>query len=952
MSGQIATHALSIASAIENACVARSLNVLEPFAAVAVEEIGRLLDTCAVALDKERGLSARLKTLTLRPKSTSLSGTEATSSLHNYHAAKIEGGQSQLVFSGMVVASPGAQDPVIKTALLAASNMTNSLRFPIKNVIQTVLQFYEHIESSLSKSASITALLSKVDDFVKILAQPGGQNIVPGEKMARAVEEFFRAIQSIIVRLEILKATETIAKYAAPDAVQAVIDAADASLYKALILLHMSLQVDTNNTVHQMWHAQRNTTSSEVRFSSALPARPKILHGRDEQLHSLVDFVVDGSGPIRLAIMGAGGLGKTTLARALVQDANVAATFGDRRFFVSAEAITVVDELVTGMLTTLGLSATSDPLASLLQHFRSQDRTLLVIDNLETIWNSKNSEQRNATERVLSQLDEVVSLTLIITCRGTDLPPDITWANRDATTLSTLSPEAALATFTDIAGDVPAADKAVRDALLDAIDYMPLAVTLLARLVPRGHKMQQLYSRWESVRTRMLCTHSNGRLDNVDASIQLSIAYLPSDDPAPLQLLSLCAQLPDGMRLPVRNELERLCGFRDLDGVLDVIQGLALVYVTDDDTIRMLSPIRLYVLEKHRPSAAHRASLLRIYYEIARHAPQDIDPQFPAARDRILPELSNLDALLWSEIQNFDELPSPDLIDAVNTISRFSSHHVPNERMLTALIPRIEHLPKYLVSSLWILADIHWLRSAYDLSLEAATRARSLYQSLGQRSDAADCDRRMGDVHRLKGNYPEAIACLSAARETFYELDNQLGVAFCDRDLAVVFYEQKNYDDAVALFTSAREVFLQLNEAAPAAFCQEMLGDIYRMRGDYRAAETQLESALQTYTSLGSMADIASCSCKLGDVYCAQRRFDAALERLQVAYDIGQKQGNTLRIANALRFRSYIHRDQGQFAEARRLLLEAQRLYESIESTIGSELCEDELDRLDSVEQA
>ncbi|KZV93607.1 TPR-like protein, partial [Exidia glandulosa HHB12029] len=285
-------------------------------------------------------------------------------------------------------------------------------------------------------------------------------------------------------------------------------------------------------------------------------------------------------------------------------------------------------------------------------------------------------------------------------------------------------------------------------------------------------------------------------------------------------------------------------------------------------------------------------------------APWKPDSQFPAARDKILPELSNLDALLLSEIQNFDEPPSTDLIKAVNAISDFSRWNVPNGRLLTDLIPRIEDLPKYLASSLSILAGIHWHCHAYDLSLEAGTRARSLYQSLRQRSDAAGCDHQLGNIHRLKGNFPEAIASLSAARETFNELDRELDVAYCDRDLALVFYEQGNYDDAAALFTSVREVFVELDEPAPAAFCQEWLGDIHRMDEDYQAAEKQIVSALQTYTSLGLMSGIASCSCTLGDVYGIQQRFDAALERLQVAYDIGQKQGNTLVIANALRFRS------------------------------------------------
>ncbi|KZV93587.1 hypothetical protein EXIGLDRAFT_767903 [Exidia glandulosa HHB12029] len=975
---QISAHALSIADAVESACAGCSSAVLEPFAAVAVKEIIRCATSCT--LRRDHNIDEAIRIVLRRPggrlSETALgrNAERSTTSLENYRVSleavksllRIENGQSQLVYSRTLVPL-AAQRPallhdaiskstvvnqVYKTTLQTMANITDGLPFPYKAVAQTVLQLHLHGEVYRAIDSSIGTLIRKVDDFVEILAKPDSENIAPGEDIARAVERFFSAVQSIIIRLEILRATAKIKKLVAPTAVKTAVADAQADLDDARRLLDMALQVDTNDSTRKILHTQ-GLAKSNVNYSSELPASPKILHGRDEEVRRLVAFAIDRSRPIRLAIMGAGGLGKTTLANTIVHHIDVARTFRDRRFFVAAEAAAGVDDVLNGMLTTFRLPATSDPLASLLQHFRSHDRTLIIIDNLETIWNSTNAMQRGTTEGVLLQLNEVASLTLIITCRGAVPPPNIKWANRNAVVLPSLSSEAALATFSDIAGEVPASDQRVRDTLLEEVGYMPLAVTLLARLVvERGKQWPELERRWNKVHTTMLHTEPNGRLDNVDASIQLSIAYLPSHDLAPLQLLSLCAQLPDGMRLAVRNELERLCGFRDIEGALDVIQGLALVYVTDDETVRMLSPIRLYVLEKHRPLAAHRASLLRIYYEIARQVPWRIDTQFPAARDRILPELSNLDALLLSEIQHFNEQSSTDLIDAVNVVSRFSWYNVPNERIITALIPRIEHQPEYLADSLRTLAKIHLRRNAYDLSLEAATRARSLYQSLRQRSDAAHCDQQMGNIHRLKGNYTEAIASLSAARKTYNNLDSKRGLAFCDRDLAVVFYEQKNYDDAAALFTSAREVFLRWDEPASAAVCQEMLGDIYRMRGDYQAAETQLESALQTYTSLGSMSGIANCSCTLGDVYRRQQRFDAALERLQVAYDIGQKQGNTLRIANALRFRSYVHWDQGQFAQARRLLLEAQRLCESIEYTRGLEDCARGLAQLDRAEQA
>ncbi|KZV97339.1 hypothetical protein EXIGLDRAFT_378338 [Exidia glandulosa HHB12029] len=801
----------------------------------------------------------------------------------------------------------------MKTALLTMVNMTDGLPFPYKAVAQTVLQFHEHIESYRQIDDSITALLSKIDDFVTIVARPGGRKINSGDEAAEAIEAFFRAVQSIIVRLEILRATRPIKRFAAPGAVGAAVAEEEENLDHARKLLNTSLQVDIHNTVHEIRDAQI-LAKSDVNYSSALPANPTILHGRDDQLRSLVDLVVDRSRPIRLAIMGAGGLGKTTLANAVIQHTEVATRFGDRRFFIGAEAASGVDDLLSGMLTTFSLPASSDPLASLLKHFRSHDQSLLVIDNLETIWNSANATQRNGTERVLSQLNTIASLTFIVTCRGAELPPDVNWANRDAVVLSTLSPEAARATFHDIAGDVPPSDQPVRDALLKELDYMPLAVTLLARLVERGKQLPELERRWNKVHTSMLRTQPNGRLDNVEASIQLSIAYLPSDDLEPLQLLSLCAQLPDGMRLPVRNELEHLCGFRDVEGALDIIQGLALVYVTDDETIRMLSPIRLYVLEKHKPSAAHRASLLEIYYGIASEAPQKVDTRFRSARDQILPELRNLENLLLAEITTSNQRPSSALIKATSMYSRFSFHFVPNDRLLVALIQRIDHLPLELGRSLLLLSDLQRSRDNHKASLESAVQAKRSFESVGDLSGAADSDLHMAHTHGVLGNLAAADTCLSAARDAFIKLGKHRRIAYCDLELGAIAYDRAQYDDAAALFASAREEFFRVDDKVSVAHCQLRLGDIHLQRKEYDAAATVLESALQEFRSLDSTNDIATCSISLSKVYRRQKRFDNALDALQVAYDQFQKQDNSFRMGYVLRRKASVLRDQSNAA--------------------------------------
>src|ERR1700712_2409700 len=66
---------------------------------------------------------------------------------------------------------------------------------------------------------------------------------------------------------------------------------------------------------------------------SILPAKPKIFHGRKSELHDIVETLQKESP--RIAILGAGGMGKTSLAKAALHHPEVAAKYQDRFFIAS-----------------------------------------------------------------------------------------------------------------------------------------------------------------------------------------------------------------------------------------------------------------------------------------------------------------------------------------------------------------------------------------------------------------------------------------------------------------------------------------------------------------------------------------------------------------------------------------------------------------------------------------
>ena len=89
---------------------------------------------------------------------------------------------------------------------------------------------------------------------------------------------------------------------------------------------------------------------------------------------------------------------------------------------------------------------------------------------------------------------------------------------------------------------------------------MPLAVWLLAQLAQRGNPPSRLLKRWTDSTTRLLRTEPRGREYNVEASIELSLSFLPAldVDAGPRELLSVCSLLPNGLLPAVREQLRRL----------------------------------------------------------------------------------------------------------------------------------------------------------------------------------------------------------------------------------------------------------------------------------------------------------------------------------------------------------------------------------------------------------
>jgi Cdc6-like AAA superfamily ATPase len=141
-----------------------------------------------------------------------------------------------------------------------------------------------------------------------------------------------------------------------------------------------------------------------------LPSEPKIFHGRESELSDILRLFSQVNP--KIAILGAGGMGKTSLAKAVIHHPEITVKYEQHRFFVGCDSATTKIELAALIGAHLGLKSGKDLTQPVVQHFSCNPPSLLILDNLETLWEP--AESRPDVEEFLSLLTDVKHLALMV----------------------------------------------------------------------------------------------------------------------------------------------------------------------------------------------------------------------------------------------------------------------------------------------------------------------------------------------------------------------------------------------------------------------------------------------------------------------------------------------------------------------------------------------------------
>ncbi|KAG8922045.1 hypothetical protein FRC02_012167 [Tulasnella sp. 418] len=631
----------------------------------------------------------------------------------------------------------------------------------------------------------------------------------------------------------------------------------------------------------QTKHAQADNLPSTV-----MPTEPKIF-GRWEYIEKAVKLILAGA-IARLVILGPGGMGKTSVSLKIVYDARVKQKYGPYRCWVPCEQATSIPLFIELLAKSLNLptSSSNDRFNELIIFLEnSQNVYLLLLDNLETPWDIEG--QQSDVADILTRLASIPTVSLLITMRGGQYPSShtIEWSNPRLPSLTQLDLDSAEEAFLKISPDANG-DSELRT-LLQKLDCMPLAITLMAKLSEAGETIQDLLSQWSTERTRLLDQPGGDRRNSIEVSIKLSVeSRAVRGNPDAIRLLSVLSMLPAGAAL---DRLPDMCpSIPSWKTALRVLRGAALVYDSADKLrVQVLSPIQSYIM-LHYPLAQGPLDELRsAYYQLVPREKATLQhPGFNDTWNELAKEEVNMEAVLINALHdangNREEAIGASLQYSIFLHWKKPRIDVIAEAGRVAGEIRSSKLPDCLI---WH-GHIFRMQGRDDLAVPIYEQAKEEFAKIGDEESVAGVQQRLGSILAYQGDYEKAHYILREAREALIKSGNMTAAAMCLWSIGQSFYWQSEWSSARSALEEAHSEFISLNDRFGSTQCLAVLGGTLRGQGDYDAAQSALEEAESRYLEMGNPNGVASCLLSLGQTFEQAGRHHLALTKYEEALAI------------------------------------------------------------------
>jgi tetratricopeptide (TPR) repeat protein len=644
-----------------------------------------------------------------------------------------------------------------------------------------------------------------------------------------------------------------------------------------------------------------------------LPPPPRIFFGRDELIEKIV---ASAERLTPIALVGAGGIGKTSTALTVLHDARIKRRFGDDRRFIRCDGFPAsLPHFLRQLSRTIGAGIKNPEDLTLLRPFLSSKDMLIVLDNAESVLDPHVTSSQEIYA-VVEELSRLRNICLCITSRISTFPPDFEWLN-----IPTLSKEAAYDTFHRIYMHDENSD--LINNILGQLGFHPLSITLLATVAHHNKwDTNRLVSEWDESRTGVLRIEHK----SLAATIEMSLSSLMFQELGPdaRDLLGVLAFFPRGVD---ENNVDWLFpAITNRKAILDTFCVLSLTY-RNDGFITMLAPIRDFL----SPTNPMLAPLLRSTKErYFSRLSVDIEPGRPGFEEA---------KWITSEDLNVEHL-----LDVFTTIDAkfgavwgacadFLKHLHWHKPRLVVLGPKIEALADDHPSKLECLFQLSQLSQRTGNHAERKrllTHTLKLARERGDDHQLTRTLRHLSRVHLAMGFCEEGIRQAKEASGISEKLGDTVEQTRCLIDLAWSFHHGKELDAAEKTASRAINLLPEEGEQFQACQCYYLLGNIYRSKGETKKATHHLGIALRIASSFNWLNLLFWIRYWMAVLFFDEGMFDDAHAHVERAKLHAADDRDTYLLARATKLQARFWHRQNRLEEAKSEALRAVDTFEKL----------------------
>ena len=697
--------------------------------------------------------------------------------------------------------------------------------------------------------------------------------------------------------------------------------------------IHRTIVENREWTDGKSWSVIPTTIGSGVLYfiSSTLgespPPPPRACFGREDLIEEVVDFAEDLN-PI--ALIGAGGIGKTSIALTALHHNRIKERFGANRWFIRCDQFPASrTHFLSRLSKVIGAGVSNPDDLTPLRPFLSSREMILVLDNAESLLDPHGTGAQEIYT-VVEELSQFETVCLCVTSRISTVP-----RHCKRPIIPTLSMESACDIFYGIYNNGGRSDTI--STLLRRLDFHALSITLLATTASYNlWDYNRLAREWDMRRTQVLRTDYD---ESLAATIELSLAS-PTFRELGLDardLLGVVAFFPQGIN---EDNIDWLFPtISEGKNMLDKFCALSLTY-RSNSFVAMLAPLRDHLCPKDPTSSTLLQTTKECYFT---RLSVPVDPSTPGFDEAqwIMSEDTNVEHLF-----NVFTLIDGNSVGVWEPCAHFMTHLIWHKPRLVGLGARIEGLPDDHPSKARCLDRLSLLYDAVGNNEERKRlliHVLKLHRERGDEARVARTLKTLSGASRTLGLYKEGIQQAKEALEIFERQNDVLGQVRCLLHLARLLRDDKQLDAAES--AAFRAVDLIPGDQFLATQCHTIIGNIYHNKGEAGMATKHLNTALEIASRFNWHNERFWIHHSLAELSFGEDNLDDAHTHIRHAKSSAIN--DTYNLGRAMELQAEFWFKERRFEEAKSEALRAVDAYGKVGNTEGLEVCKKLLQRIE-----